>query len=121
MKRVAPGAIPDLMSARGAIRNDQGRGIGAADLRQQRELGHLDRGLVGVGAIAEGAGHAAAARFDGFDGEIRNKAQNLFDRLERAKRFLMTVAVHNGLRRHRAERQAQAAGLRLARQKFLEQ
>ena len=33
----------------------------------------------------------------------------------------MTVAVHHRFRRQRAERQAQAAGLGLARQKFLEQ
>ena len=121
MKRGAPGAIPDLMSARGAIGDDQGFGIGAADRRQQRELGHLDRGLVGVGAIAEGAGHAAATRLDGFDGKIGNEAQDFFDRLERAKGFLMTVPVHHRFRRYRAERQAQAAGLRLARQKFLKQ
>ena len=49
------------------------------------------------------------------------EAKHLFDRLERAERFLMAVAVHQRFRRHGAERQLQAAGLRLAHQKFLEQ
>src|SRR5882757_383110 len=58
MKGGAVRAILDLMAARGAVGDDQRRIVGAPDSRQQRELGHVDRSLIGVGAVAEGAGHA---------------------------------------------------------------
>ena len=85
MKRRALGAVLDLMPARGAVGDDQRGRVGAPDRRQQRQLGHFHRGLIGVGAIAEGAGHAAATGLDGFDIETGNEAKHLLDRLERAE------------------------------------
>ena len=58
---------------------------------------------------------------DGLDVQVGNQPQYLLDRLERAERFLMAVAVHQSLPGDRAERQTQAAGLGLANQKLLEQ
>ena len=121
VKGAAAGAVLDLMPARGPVRNDHRRGIGAPDGWQQREFGHVDRGLVGVGAVAEGAGHAATTGLDGFDMQIGNQPKRLLDRFERAERFLMTVAVHQSLPGDGTKRQPQAASLGLANQKFLEQ
>ena len=78
-------AILDLVPARGAVGDDQRGHIGPTHRRQQRQLGHFDRGLIGVGAVAERAGHAAATGFDGLDAEIRNETKYLFDLLERAE------------------------------------
>ena len=78
-------AILDLMPARGAVGDDQRSRIGSAHRRQQLQLGHLHRGLIGVGAVAERAGHAAATGFDGFDTKIGNEAKYFFDWLERAE------------------------------------
>ena len=85
VKRCALRAILDLMPARGAVGDDQRGCFGAAHRRQQRQFGHLDRGLIGVGAVAEGAGHAAAAGLDDLDLQIGDQAQHLLDRLERAE------------------------------------
>src|SRR5258708_37571579 len=53
--RFPRGAVLDLMPARGAVGYDQRGVVGAANRRQQRQFGHVDRGLIGVGTIAEGA------------------------------------------------------------------
>src|SRR5882672_10958323 len=50
-----PGAVLDLMPARGTVGDDQRSIIRASHRRQQRQFGHVYRGLIGVGAIAEGA------------------------------------------------------------------
>src|SRR5215469_2598876 len=60
VKRLALRAIVDLVPAGGAVGDDERRLVGTAYGGQQRQLGHLDRGVIGLGAIAEGAGHAAA-------------------------------------------------------------
>ena len=109
------------MPARGAVGDDQRGWLGVADSRQQRKLGHVHRSLIGLSAVAEGAGHAATAGFDGFDIQIRNKPQCLLDRSEGAEGFLMAMAVHQGFPGDRAERQPQAAGRGLAHQELLEQ
>ena len=70
-------------------------GIGPPYGGEQREFGHLDRGVVGVRAIAERAGHAAATGFDGFDFQFWNEPQRLFHRLERAKGLLVAMAVYH--------------------------
>src|SRR4051812_74532 len=67
-------AILDLVPARGAVRDDQRSGVGAAYRRQQRQFGHFHRCLIGVGAVAECAGHAAATGLDDFDIEAGNEA-----------------------------------------------
>src|SRR5712671_6804596 len=121
VKGATPGAVLDLMPARGSVSDDQRRIVRAPHGRQQRQFGHLHRGLIGVGAVAEGAGHAATARLDGFDIQIRNQPKHLLDRFERAERFLMAVAVHQCLPGDRSERQLQTAGLGLTNQKLLEQ
>ena len=69
--------VPSATIERGAA--------GPAHRRQQRQFGHFDRGLIGVGAIAERAGHAAATGLDGFDVKTGNEPKHLFDRLERAE------------------------------------
>src|SRR5712671_2872294 len=121
VKGAALGAILDLVPARGAVGDDQRRSIRALDGWQQREFGHVDRSLIGICAVAEGAGHAATARLDGFDIQIGNEPKHLLDRFERTERFLVAVAVHQSLVGDGAERQLQVAGLRLANQKLLEQ
>src|SRR3984957_11941438 len=88
------GAVLDLVAAGGAVGNHERFGLSAAHGGQQREFGHLDRSVVGVRAIAERAGHAATAGFDGFDLQIGNEAKRLLHRLERAKGLLVAMAVH---------------------------
>src|ERR1700722_17337017 len=95
VKGGAISAVLDLMPAGGAVGNHERFGLRAAHGGQEREFGHLDRGVVSLGAIAERAGHAAATGLDGFNLQARNEAKRLFDRLERAKGFLVTVAVHH--------------------------
>src|SRR5260370_24628160 len=121
VKGATPGAVLDLMPARSSVSDDQGGIIRAPHRRQQRQFGHLDGGLIGVGAIAEGARHAATARLDGFDIQIGHQPQHLLDRFERAEGFLVAVAVHQGLAGDTAERQLQTPGASLANQKLLEQ
>ena len=55
------------MPARGAVGDDERVGVGLAHRRQQRELAHRQRDVDRVGAVAERAGHAAAARLHGLD------------------------------------------------------
>ena len=121
VKGAASGAVLDLMPARGAVGDDQRFAIRTPDSGQQRQFGHLHRGPIGVGAVAERAGHAATAGLDDFDIQFGNQPKHLFDRLERTERFLMAMAVHDGFPGDGAERQLQAAGLGLAHQKFLKQ
>jgi len=85
MKRVASGAVLDLMPAGSPVGDDQRCSVSAPHRRQQRKFGHLQRSLPGFGAIAENARHAAAARLHGFDLEVGNEPQYLLDRFERAK------------------------------------
>src|SRR5262249_5335421 len=91
-------AILDLVAAGGAVGDQECFGSRAANGGQQRQLGHLDRGIVGVGAVTECTGHAAAAGFDGLDLQIRNQPQRLLDRLERAEGFLVAVTMHDRFR-----------------------
>ncbi len=109
------------MPARGAVGDDQRRSIRAPHGGQQRELGHVDRGLIGVSAIAERACHAATTRLDGFDLQVGNEPKHLLDRFERTERFLMAVSVQQRLPGEGAQRQLQAASFGLANQKLLEQ
>src|ERR1700744_4758923 len=46
-------AILDLMPARGTVGDDECAGLRASHRGQQRQLGHFDRRIVGVSAIAE--------------------------------------------------------------------
>src|SRR5712671_4220615 len=93
VKGATSGAVLDLMPARGSVGDDQRSIIRAPHGRQQRQFGHLHRGLIGVGAIAEGARHAATARLDDFDIQIGNEPKHLLDRCERTEGFLVAVAV----------------------------
>ena len=96
-------------------------GLGLAHRRQQRQLRHLERHVDGVGAVAEGAGHAAAARLHGLDRELRHQREHRLDRAHGAEGFLVAVAVQQRALGHRLERQVEPAGFRLPRQEFLEQ
>src|SRR5215475_15546126 len=68
--RLSVAAVGDLVAAGGAVGNDQRIGGSLAHRRQQRQLGHGERGLVVLGLVAEAAGHAAAARLDHADSEF---------------------------------------------------
>ena len=60
MEGLAPGQIGDLVAARGAVGDDE---IGVGRRAHGRQKGQLGHGLGRVerfGAVAEGAGHAAA-------------------------------------------------------------
>ena len=121
VERVAPAAVLDLMAARGAVGQHQRIGLGLAHRRQQRELRHLERHIDRVGAIAEGAGHAAAARLHGLDRELRDEPEHRFRRAHGPERFLVAMAVQERALGHRLERQVERARRRFARQEFLEQ
>src|SRR5689334_20592281 len=119
MKRGTIGAVLDLMPAGSAVGDDQRGRFGAAYFWQQREFSHLDRGPIGVGAVTERAGHAAATGLDDLDLQAGNEPQDLFDRLERAEGFLVAMAMHHCRLRDRPKGQLEAAGLGLANQKLL--
>ena len=106
MEGVAAGAVLDLVAAGGAVGDDQRVGLGLAHGGKQRELGHLERDVDGVGAVAERAGHAAAARFDGLDRQVRDELEGRFDRGHGGERFLVAVAVQQRALGDRLERAA---------------
>jgi len=85
MERVARRAILDLMPAGGAVGDNKRRLVRAACGRQQRELRHGDRSLIGVDAITEGAGHPAATGLDGLDVQAGNQPEYLLDGFEGAE------------------------------------
>lgn len=65
----------DLVPAGGAVGDDDGGFRFFADGREERQLAHLHRDVVGVGAVAEDAGHAAAAGIDELDLEAGDQVQ----------------------------------------------
>src|SRR3954470_9256293 len=83
--RLASRAVGDLMPARGAVSHDERLSARFAHGREQRQLAHHHRDPVGIGAIAKGAGHAAATRFDRLHLKAGNEPQRLLDLLERAE------------------------------------
>ena len=85
-------AVPDLMAATGAVSHDDGVGM-LAHGGQQTQLGHLHRHVVVRCLIAETTGHAAAAGLDQLRLCTRNQFEHIDDRADRAKRFLVAMAV----------------------------
>src|SRR3712207_6537931 len=77
--RIARCAITNLMAAARAVRNDQRICRRIANARQQRELTHCDRHIVVPCFVPEASRHAAAARHDGLDSELRYEVQDLLD------------------------------------------
>jgi hypothetical protein len=51
VKRLASGAVVDLVPARRAVGDDKRGRIGLPHRWQQRQLGHLDRGIIGVSTM----------------------------------------------------------------------
>src|SRR5688572_2453669 len=73
------------------------------------------------GVIAEAPRHAAAARLDDLHVELRHELQSASDRVHRAERFLVAMAVkHRFLLRQRFEIKSEAPGIELARDELLE-
>ena len=81
---------------------------GLAHRRQQRELAHRERHIDGIGAVAEAAGHAAAARFDRCRPRARERAEDFLDRANMRRR----ISGGNGRAPARAWRPVSAAGVR---------
>ena len=119
MQRLAVGAVADLVAAGGAVGDDDRILRRLAHRRQQRQLAHLERHVDGVGAVAEGAGHAAAARLDRLDRKPRHELQ----RASRPRPSRRRISGGNGRAAARACRSARAAAsrLELARHELLEQ
>ena len=66
-----------------------------AQSRQQRQFPHRERYIDGVGGIAEGARHPAAAQIRWrADIQVRHEAEHRLNRPERLERFLMAVAIN---------------------------
>ena len=120
MQRVALRAVVDLVAAGGAVGDDERVGVGLAHRGQQRELAHRHRDVDRVGAVAERAGHAAAARLHGLDLQVRDQLEDALDRAHHAERLLVAMAVHQRALRDRLERQLEPPERGLAHEKFLE-
>ena len=96
------GAVVDLVAAGGAVRHDERVGVGLAHGGQQRQLAHRQRHIDRVGAVAERAGHAAAARLHGLDLEVGDRASGC----ARPRRTCRTPSGGNGRAPARASRSA---------------
>src|SRR5437773_1855406 len=88
---------------------------------QKAQLGHLHRDRVVLGLVAEAACHAAAARFDRLDPQLRDQLQHPHHRGHGVERFLMAMAVQQRLFRQRREASREMARVELAGDEFLEQ
>ena len=121
INRVTPGAVVNLMPARGAVGDDDGVVGRLAYGGQQRQLAHGARHLDRIGVVAEGAGHAAAARLDFLDLKAGNEFQRRLDRRHRIEGFLMAMAVQEGALLDRREMESELSGRGFACQKFFEQ
>jgi hypothetical protein len=109
------------MPARGAVRNDDRIGCGTTYRGKQGELGHLERHVDGVGAVAEAPGHAAAARLDGFNGELRHQLERRLDRRHDREGFLVAMAMQQSAPGDGLEREIEGALARRPLEMFLEQ
>ncbi len=122
MKRGTAGAVRDLVPAGGAVGDDERRRIGAPHRRQQRQLGHLRSRHHRSRRRSRTRRPCRSSSTRSFRPcRSGDQAQHLFHRLEGAERFLVAMAVNDGLVGDRSERQLQSSGLGLADQKFLEQ
>ena len=117
----APGTVADLMAAGEAVGGNDRVRRGLAHGGEQRKLAHGHGNLIGVGAVAEGAGHAAAARFDCLHLQPPHQPKRPLHCSHGAERLLVAVAVQQHLALAFGDRLGDAAGLSLAREKFLEQ
>src|SRR6478609_5653906 len=93
MHGLAAGAVMNLVATAGAVGDDEIVRTGLAYRREQRQFAHGERDVDGRGAIAEGAGHAAAARLDRPDLEPGHRPQGLLDRAHRVEGLLVAMAV----------------------------
>ena len=74
--------VLDLMAAGRAIGHDQRVIVSLAYSGQQGCFRHVHGDIISVRAVAERAGHAAAARFDLFDLEAGDEPQDFLHRRE---------------------------------------
>ena len=118
VQRVASRAVGDLMPARGAVSHDERLGSLCAR-PEQRQLAHRHRDPVGVGAIAEGAGHAAATRFDRSRPQGRERASACSTGLNAPNDFWWQCPCTTAFGAMGAERQIQAPRLRLRAPRIL--
>src|SRR3954470_18552929 len=121
MARLASRAVGDLGAAARSVGDEQRRLIGGANLRQHGELPHLQRRAIVLGFISEASCHAAAARLNRLHLYPRHELQCLLYCRHGAEGFLMAMAVEQNAPVLRWESELEAAGVRLASQKFLEE
>ena len=93
MPRIAARSVGDLVPAARPSGDDQGVPVCRPHRGQEVELAHRHRRIVVRGFVAEGAGHAAAARRDGLDLQPGNETERALQRRHGAERLLMAVAV----------------------------
>src|SRR5215203_2660516 len=91
MDRLAADAIVDLVAAACAVGDDEVVGGGLAERWEERQLGHGEGDVDGLRVVAEGAGHAAAARLDHRDVEAWDGPQHGLDRGHAAEGLLVAV------------------------------
>jgi hypothetical protein len=115
-------AVVDLMAATRTVGDHEIVGSGLAQGREQRQLGHGQGHVDGLGAVAEGAGHAAAARLDRADIETGHRTQDRLHRTHGGEGFLVAMAVEMGDPAALVgERQVDASGLEVGGEQLLEQ
>ncbi len=121
MQRLASRAVADLVPARGAVGDDEGVGR-RPHRRQQAQLPHAQGHVGGFRLVAEGAGHAAAARLDRVHRQVRDEPNDPLHRRQRAEALLVAVAVQHRLAFGQGMKvEMEAPGLRLTRQELFEQ
>ena len=82
-----------LVAASRSVGDHEVVGACFAQGREQEQLGHGQRHVDGLGAVAEGPRHAAAARLDYPDIEARHRAQHRLHGPHGGKSLLMAVTV----------------------------
>ena len=92
-------AVLDLVAAGSAVSHDDHVLCTLPHCREQRQLTHLHRDLVGIPTVAEYPRHAAAGRLYHLHFQFRDLAKQLLDRCHCIKCFLVAVSVHQHLRR----------------------
>src|SRR3982751_5380267 len=103
------GEVLDLMPAREAGGDEGGAGVGAYG-GEEAAFADLAGDVVVVLTIAEGSGHAAAARFGVNNSSLRDAGEERFDGGKQSHRFLMAVAVEEDGGWGGGEREVGAAG-----------
>src|SRR5213593_2967826 len=96
MQCLPAGRLLDLLAATESVGDDQRIAFCLAHARKQHALADTHRDVVMFRLKAERAGHAAASGIEMFEVEP-DFLQREFFRLELHDRFVMAMALHNGL------------------------